>query len=346
MSITKNKRTGRYQSRFRDSTGQQQQFTAAKYFPQGISKNEAQKLELAIIDEIENEIENATTPSLENLVDEWLDNHAIYLSGPKEYISHVNCIREYLVDKKITDVVVVANTIIKEGKKKGWANSTLSQRLNPLKQVAKIAFNNELIDINLGPRIPTLKGKVCLDIYLTFDEIDQLASEAVNIPTHYGKQYFSNLILFFAHTGIRLNEALRIEEGDIFAGRITIKGKCVGPNNKLRSFSLSEKGLQAAKEIEFPIKASKSTITGWMNRLKNESKLELIGWHTLRHSFASTLLQSGECSIHELQYLMGHTTITQTMKYAHLVPEKMNVGAGILNNLKPVKNHPKITQNV
>lgn len=39
--------------------------------------------------------------------------------------------------------------------------------------------------------------------------------------------------------------------------------------------------------------------------------------HTLRDTFASRLLQQG-MSLHKLSKLLGHTTITQTAKYAQL----------------------------
>jgi len=44
-----------------------------------------------------------------------------------------------------------------------------------------------------------------------------------------------------------------------------------------------------------------------------------IGWHVLRHSYASALVMRG-VDMKTVQELMGHTTIQQTDKYAHLSP--------------------------
>lgn len=48
--------------------------------------------------------------------------------------------------------------------------------------------------------------------------------------------------------------------------------------------------------------------------------LYTITLHTMRHTFASWLAQSGEVSLMELQKLMRHESINMTMRYAHLIP--------------------------
>ena len=42
-------------------------------------------------------------------------------------------------------------------------------------------------------------------------------------------------------------------------------------------------------------------------------------WHDMRHTFASHLAMKG-APIPQIQQWMGHSTITMTMRYAHLSP--------------------------
>ena len=57
--------------------------------------------------------------------------------------------------------------------------------------------------------------------------------------------------------------------------------------------------------------------------------LYAVTFHTMRHTFASWLAQSGKVTLIELQKLMRHENINMTMRYAHLMPgqesEKLSI---------------------
>ena len=57
-----------------------------------------------------------------------------------------------------------------------------------------------------------------------------------------------------------------------------------------------------------------------LKRCCKRAGLRDIGWHTLRHSFASHLVMRG-ASLKAVQELLGHATMEMTMRYAHLTPE-------------------------
>jgi len=68
-------------------------------------------------------------------------------------------------------------------------------------------------------------------------------------------------------------------------------------------------------------------------RLKEICKaagLRHIGWHVLRHTFASHLAMRG-VPLNAVQALLGHSSITTTMRYAHLAPSALRAAIDMLN---------------
>jgi integrase len=61
-----------------------------------------------------------------------------------------------------------------------------------------------------------------------------------------------------------------------------------------------------------------------------EACLRKIGWHTLRHTFASHLAMKG-VPITAVQQLMGHSNITTTIRYSHLAPSTLRSAIDMLN---------------
>lgn len=61
-----------------------------------------------------------------------------------------------------------------------------------------------------------------------------------------------------------------------------------------------------------------------------EAGLRKIGWHTLRHTFASHLAMKG-VPMTAVQQLMGHSNITTTMRYSHLAPSTLRAAIDMLN---------------
>jgi site-specific recombinase XerD len=53
------------------------------------------------------------------------------------------------------------------------------------------------------------------------------------------------------------------------------------------------------------------------------AELEDLRIHDLRHTYASTLINSG-VSLYEVQTLLGHSSLQMTQRYAHLEPNRLH----------------------
>ena len=57
----------------------------------------------------------------------------------------------------------------------------------------------------------------------------------------------------------------------------------------------------------------------WFDKAVKEAGVRNFTWHCLRHSFASRLILAG-VDLRTVQELMGHKTISMTVRYSHLAP--------------------------
>ena len=60
-----------------------------------------------------------------------------------------------------------------------------------------------------------------------------------------------------------------------------------------------------------------------------------IGWHDLRHTYGSHLAMRG-VPLRTIQELLGHASIEQTMRYAHLSPEVKRDAVKVLDLPAPI----------
>lgn len=169
--------------------------------------------------------------------------------------------------------------------------------------------------------------------FLTFEEADRLIKGADT-----GSEW-TTMILVAMRTGLRQGEllALRWEDVDLKAHRVVVKrqvsrGVITKPKGgRSREVELGDEVsavLTKHRHLRGPLvfcDADGKMLTAgackWpLYRASKRAGLRRIGWHVLRHTFGSHLAMRG-ASMKSIQELMGHTTMTMTMRYAHLSPE-------------------------
>lgn len=157
-------------------------------------------------------------------------------------------------------------------------------------------------------------------------------------------------VLLVVDTGLRISEALNLRHADIDFDNLILKVLGKGQKERLVPFSPELRKrfyrfeqLKAKKGIRSPYVLAGFNDAKWEKRNSNTSlyllqrKLGLptFGWHRLRHTFATNYLRHGG-DIVRLAMVLGHSQITTTQRYLHLLTEDLSAShqrVSILNRL-------------
>jgi integrase len=172
--------------------------------------------------------------------------------------------------------------------------------------------------------------------FLTFEEAERFVQAAK------GDGQWEAMIVVALNTGLRLGElcALRWDSVDLKGGRIVVRHNLVRgeigtpKSGRSREVPLNRKASEALKaqraarvgppyvfcNEEGGLWSSYNAPTQAISRISTRAKLgRPVGWHMLRHTFASHLVMRG-VSLKAVQELLGHSSLEMTMRYAHLAP--------------------------
>ena len=184
-------------------------------------------------------------------------------------------------------------------------------------------FEKDIISSLESPKIWQLIPTV-----MTYNEVERLLT-APDITTFVGARDKALLEVLYA-TGIRVSEASNIKIKDVGDRSVKIYGK----GKKERMVPLGEKALKAIDY--YLLKFRKKASSEYLFVSPKERKLNrIVIWqrikeyavcakihknispHTLRHSFATHLLENG-ADIRVIQDMLGHESITTTDRYTHI----------------------------
>jgi integrase len=183
-------------------------------------------------------------------------------------------------------------------------------------------------------------------LYLRREEVHEALAYA---KTHAAHSFIYPLLVFVAHTGVRVSEALRsqIEDLDFKAGRILVREKkrsrirattyrqvemttmlkqvlkewlAVHPGT-LYTFAKGEDLNRGRENHEIIVPIDKHVARKHFKLTFRGSKwAKLRGYHVFRHSFASNLASVG-VDQRIIDEWMGHQTDEMRRRYRHLLPE-------------------------
>ncbi len=136
------------------------------------------------------------------------------------------------------------------------------------------------------------------------------------------------------HTGMRQGEILNLKWQDMDLGRRQIIVRDT-KNGETRHVPVSPPLLTIMRQIRrqpgqpwlFPNHEGKpiqDISTAWENAVE-AAGIEGFRFHDLRHTFASYYVMSGG-DLNPLRVILGHKSLTMTLRYAHLAPEHLHAG--------------------
>jgi len=210
----------------------------------------------------------------------------------------------------------------------GAATATICRKLTTIKQFYRflIAEHYLTADPTANVEVPRMVKK--LPATLTLDEVEQLLA-ASDISTLRGLRDRAMLEVLYA-TGLRVSELVNLARGDVNLKIGYVR--CVGKGNKERIVPLGSVAVgwlqhyldardDDARAI-FPGQHGRplSRVAFWQTIKRLAARagiLKDISPHTLRHSFATHLLERG-ADLRAIQEMLGHSSITTTQIYTHV----------------------------
>ena len=225
--------------------------------------------------------------------------------------------------------------------RKGYRDTTTARKVAAIKSFFTFLAQNGIIEEPPTESLGSPRVGRALPKYLTEDEVDQLLREADKAGTAESQRDANILELLYA-TGLRVSELVSLNVQDVDFEESYIR--CWGKGAKERIVYAHDKALNGLQDY---LSTSRMSLLGtnkeeaalfvnhrgerltrqWVwNILKTYSKRagidQKITPHTLRHSFATHLLQKG-ASLRHVQELLGHSSISTTQVYTHLTSEHL-----------------------
>jgi integrase/recombinase XerD len=220
--------------------------------------------------------------------------------------------------------------------REGLAPASVTRMVSAARGFFRFLMLDGHLKIEPTADVDTPQGTAKLPHFLTEDEIEQLFA-APDLMTMEGVRDRAMLELMYA-AGLRVSEliSLKVSDVDLDNGLVGCHGKGskerrVPIGKSASHWTLQYKGVRARAGFEhhprlFLSKSGRPLTRqftwGAVNRYAIKAGLRHLSPHTLRHSFATHLLQRGADS-RSVQALLGHSDISTTQIYTHITDNQL-----------------------
>lgn len=281
--------------------------------------------------------------NIKDAIDDFI-NYCIFEKGlsDKTKLSYENDLKvysEFLSDKHITTVEDITSDHIKEfiKERNTEETTTIAHNLTVIKNFHTYLLKENKTKTNESEFIERPKLRKALPKTLSIEDVDKLLNIELKTPFDYRNKAMLELMY---GCGLRVSELIDIELNDI--DMINCLIRVYGKGSKEREIPLGEYAIHYLQEYtsrrELLLKKKPCTKLflnnhgqgmtrqGFFKNLKEilrEKGLNPeVSPHTLRHSFATHLINQG-ADLRSIQEMLGHSDISTTKIYTKVTDEKV-----------------------
>ena len=218
--------------------------------------------------------------------------------------------------------------------KKGLKSSSVNRKISTIKSFYIYLIKKKIITYSPVEDISMPKKEKYLPISMSEIEVEKL----LNSPklNKYIERRDKAMIEMLYATGMRISELVNLKLTDIDNKRLVVKVLGKGQKERLIPYGeeaadalnayLNDRGKSNIKETFISNRGTKITRGAFWNRIKiylNRENLKIsISPHTLRHAFATHLLNRG-ADLRSVQILLGHSDLSTTQIYTHIAKQRL-----------------------
>lgn len=259
----------------------------------------------------------------------------VFKSHDRERSLFDNWIDEVIGNLPMKDIAPIHLEKIKKNMRDAEkADRSIQYCLAVVRQVFNFAFRNDLYN-GENPikkiKMPKINNKRLR--FLTLEEADTLLDALKNEVPEVWEQALISL-----HTGLRASEVFNLKwvDVDTVQEQLTVKDSKKNDRTRFAYMTDEVKEMLLNKETGKPSDLlyltpdgdKRKEISTAFRRIVSdlgfndgiEDRRDKVVFHTLRHTYASWLVQSGE-PLYNVKELMGHSIIQMTERYSHLAPK-------------------------
>ncbi len=230
-------------------------------------------------------------------------------------------------------------SFLKHSRETGLSSRSLARHIATIRSFHQFLLREKIVSHDPSVHVETPQTERKLPKVLSMKEVEQLL-DSPKINTTFGLRDKAMVEVLYA-TGIRVSELIGLNLGDIHLTMGFLR--CMGKGNKERIIPI---GRAATTALEAYIESSRGELVGKKstdalflnhhgNRLSRQGFWKILRAltkvtgiqkeltpHTLRHSFATHLLENG-ADLRAVQEMLGHADISTTQIYTHVTKARL-----------------------